>query len=510
MCKKGLFFTLIIVLILSCCSCGGDIEMVPVKPNTEGSGSGSNGDDDNSDENEDGENDGNEEGEGGNEGGSTGDGDGNQGDDSADESKYLVELSNSDFEKGMEGWSTHNYKDATQATVEIVEGMGVDGSKCVKISQKATNTVCSMAVERTLTGLKPETLYRMTAQVKYENVVKGCGAVIFNHSEIQYWNSSEYLLGTNMDEWTTAMVDFLTDQHGNAKICCALGYWLGGKQDGGRSTGTVYYDNVKVVEVSNQMYIRHGKHMSIYIDPSQIKIPDSSVDAWLKRVDDMYEAYADLVGSTPYDGRRLGILTTKGIDKGHLALAGLPILWNNKNNYQLESFNAIHEHSSMDFGMMHEMGHTFNHIGNSSWNWNDEMFANFRMQYGLEKTGYGVYQRGNGDTQKKMYKGREILKMYKQDYDKTLKSSSGMNDNAVHYVLANLADEKTLGWEPFRLTFRELHAKGYSGDSNNWYKFENFINTLSRFATEVHKREIDVWDLLTEEEIASIKRKWVK
>lgn len=487
-------------MILSTTACGSDIEYTPVKPNTEGSGS-------NNNDTEGNEGDEGDEGDGntGNEGG------GNEGDDgSYDESKYLVELSNSDFEQGMEGWSTHNYKDATQASVEIVEGMGVDGSKCVKISQKATNTVCSMAVERTLTGLKPETLYRMTAQVKYENVVKGCGAVIFNHSEIQYWNSSEYLLGTNMDEWTTALVDFLTDQHGNATICCALGYWLGGKQDGGRSTGTVYYDNVKVVEVSNELYVRHGKHMSIYIDPSQIQIPDSSVDAWLAKVDKMYEAYEELIGSTPYGGRRLGILTTKGIDDGHLALAGLPILWNNKKNYQLDSFNDIHNHGSMDFGMMHEMGHTFNHIGSSSWNWNDEMFANFRMQYGLEMTGYAVYQKGNSDSTKKVYKGREILNMYKQDYDKTLKSSSGMNDNAVHYVLANLADEKILGWEPFRLTFRELHAKGYSGDSNNWYKFSHFIDTLSKHASAVHKKSIDVWDLLSEEEIASIKKKWIK
>lgn len=513
--NKRAILTLIIILTLSCSACGGDIEYVPVKPGTENIPSGgdnSEGDDNEGDDNTGNEGDDNTGNEGDDNTGNEGDDNtGNEGgDDSTGESNYLVEMSNSDFEQGLAGWETNNYKDAKQATVEIVEGMGVNGSKCVKISQKSNGPVCCMAVERVLTGLKTETLYRMTAKVKYENVAKGCGAVIFNHSDIQYWNSSEYLLGTSMDEWTTATVDFLTDQFGSARICCALGYWLGGKQDGGRSTGTVYYDDVQVVEVSDQMYIRHGKHMSIYIDPSQIQIPDASIDAWLKKVDKMYEAYADLIGNTPYEGRRLGILTTKGMDKGYLALAGLPILWNGTKDYQLNSFNEIHEHGSMDFGMMHEMGHCFNHIGESSWNWNDEMFANFRMQYGLEKTGYAVYQRGSRDAQKKVYKGREILNMYWQDYSLTLKSSSGMNDNAVHYVLARLADEKILGWEPFRLTFRELHKKGYSGNSNNWYKFENFINTLSRFASEVHKRDIDVWDLLTEEEIASIKRKWLK
>lgn len=518
------------VLSLMCSACGSEIEHVPVKPNTEGSGAQPD-DDQDDDQNEEGtegdegegtEGDGNEgegtEGEGnegeGNEGEGT-EGDGNEGDggnenDNPTDSQYLVELSNADFEDGMSGWNTHNYKDATQATVEIVEGAGVGGSKCVKISQKSTNTVCCMAVERTLTNLKPETMYRMTAKVKYENVAKGCGAVIFHHNIIQYWNSSEYLLGTNMSEWTTATVDFLSDEKGSATICCALGYWLGGKQDGGRSTGTVYYDDVKVVEVSNELYMRSGKHMAIYIDPAQIKVPDASIDAWLQRVDDMYEAYAELVGATPYNGRKLGILTTKGIDKGYLALAGLPILWNGTKQYQRESFAAIHEHSEMDFGMMHEMGHCFNHVGNSSWNWNDEMFANFRMQYGLEKTGFAVYQRGASDSQKILYTGREILNMYKQDYDRTLNSSSGMNDNAVHYVLANLADESKLGWEPFCRTMKYLQQNGYSGNSNNWYKFSNFIDTLSRFATEVHKKDIDVWDMLSQQEIDSIKRKWIK
>ena len=500
-------------MMFSCCACGGDIEAAPVKPGTENIPSDDNTDNDQNtgdeDENE-GENSGDEntgDDNTGNENeGSNGEGDG---DDTTTEADYNVEISNADFEEGLKGWSTKNYKDATLAKVEIVDGMGVNGSKCVKISQAANNSVCCMAVERTLTDLKPETMYRFSAKVKYENVAKGCGAVIFNQNDIQYWNSSVYLLGTKMDDWTTAEIDILTDEFGSVKICCALGYWLGGKQDGGRSTGTVYYDDVKVVEVSKELYIRGGKHMCIYIDPAQITVPNSAIDAWLERVDGMYEAYADLIGDTPYNGRRLGILTTKGIDNGYLALAGLPILWNGTKNYQKESFEDIYKHNSMDFGMMHEMGHTFNHIGNSNWNWNDEMFANFRMQYGLEKTGYAVYQKGNGDTTKKVYKGREILNMYKQDYDRTLTSKSGMNDNAVQYVLANLADEKILGWEPFKLTFRHLHKNGYSGNSNNWYKFSYFIDTLSRFASEVHNKTIDVWDLLTKEEIDSIKKKWL-
>lgn len=497
----------IVALTLWLGACGGEIHMVPVTPGTENAPSTDDGTtDDGSDVEDDDTTD----------SGSTDDGadddatndDNTVGGEGTDDENPVagVEISNWNFEEGLAGWSTKNYKDATQTTVEIVEGVGVNGSKCVKIHQTATNSVCCMAVERTLTGLEPETMYRMTAQVKYENVVKGCGAVIFNHDELQYWNSSEYLLGTSMDEWTTAVVDFLTDENGSAKICCALGYWLGGKQDGGRSTGTVYYDNVRVVKVTNQLYIRSGEHMGIYIDPAQIEVPDASIEAWLEKVDGMYEAYAELVGDTPYDGRRLGILTTKGIDKGYLALAGLPILWNGTKNYQKESFAAIHEYGSMDFGMMHEMGHTFNHVGESSWNWNDEMFANFRMQYGLEKTGYGVYAKGCKDVSSKMYYGRDILNMYKQDYEATINSSGGINDNGIHYILGRMAGDDCLKWTTFQKAFRYLHRYGYSGGGNKWAKFQNFVNTLSRFTVETLGSNVDAWSYITEEEQASIKK----
>ena len=38
------------------------------------------------------------------------------------------------------------------------------------------------------------------------------------------------------------MVDFMSDDEGNAKLTLALGYYQGGMANGGRSTGTGYFD----------------------------------------------------------------------------------------------------------------------------------------------------------------------------------------------------------------------------------------------------------------------------
>ena len=80
-----------------------------------------------------------------------------------------------------------------------------------------------------------------------------------------------------------------------------------------------------------------------------------------------------------------------------------------------------------------------------------------------------------------------------------------MNDNGIHYMLARMSS--TIGWEPYKKTFNYLRQYGFSGSSNNYDKFVNFVNQLSRFASEVHDREIDCMDYFTDSEIESIKRK---
>ena len=152
----------------------------------------------------------------------------------------------------------------------------------------------------------------------------------------------------------------------------------------------------------------------------------------------------------------------------------------------------------MSFGLMHEMGHVFN-LGNTSWNWNDEMFANFRMHYALEKSGLKVYQTDeNGES--KVFTGSEIINLYKVSYDKTV--GTKVNDNGIHYMLARMAPQ--IGWESYKKTFDYLRKTGFSGSSNKYDKFVNFVNTLSRYATEVKGRTINCMDYFTESEIASI------
>ncbi len=416
------------------------------------------------------------------------------------ENPNKIALENAGFEDGLEGWTIKNFSNGSKTTVEIVEGEGLGGSKAAKIQQWPEDGKCCVALERKLTGLEPDMVYRASASIRYSDLYDGCGAILFAGDDRQHWNSSKFNSGTKLDNWTTIHFDFVTDDNGEALVYLALGFkWDSYPNIGGRSTGTVFYDNFSVVKLSSEMVQRESEHIRFYCYTNKVTTSTMNIDKWLKEVDGMYEAYHDLVGTTPHQGRKLIILTTQGMYSGYWALAGYPILWGANTQAPEQHFQELAEEGTISFGLMHEIGHVFNVNGNdidaeggkkyySNWNWNDEMFANFRMHYGLEQVGAKVRMTANGASESRLYVGGEIIEMYKADYDQTLPKGK-FNDNAIHYLLANLT--KSIGWEPFKRTFREITTKNCPY-SNKYDKFKYFVNTLSKHASEVHGTSYDI------------------
>ncbi len=425
------------------------------------------------------------------------------------ENPNKIELSNTGFEDGMEGWKRVDFSNGSKATVEIVEGEGLGGSKAAKIQQWPEDGKCCVALERKLTDLEPDMVYRASASIRYSDLYDGCGAILFAGDDRQHWNSSKFNSGTKLDNWTTISFDFVTDDKGEAEIYLALGFkWDSYPNIGGRSTGTVYFDNFSVVKLTSEMVQRESEHIRFYCYTNKVTTSTMNIDKWLEQVDGMYEAYHDLVGTTPHQGRKLIILTTQGMYYGYWALAGYPILWGANGTAQEDHFDELEAEGTISFGLMHEIGHVFNVNGNgvdaeggkqyySNWNWNDEMFANFRMHYGLEKVGAKVRMTANGATESRLYTGAEIIEMYQADYDQTLPTGK-FNDNAIHYLLARLT--KSIGWEPFKRTFREITTKSCPY-GNNYDKFKYFVNTLSKHASEVHGVSYDILnDMISDSE----------
>ena len=209
-------------------------------------------------------------------------------------------------------WSTD-----MPGTVEYLPDGGVDGSGCVKISSSAKT---ALAVKHKLKGLHPGKLYRVSARMKCDSVQDGRGAVLYLDPEglDQSWNASEFAYGTN--DWAEVYMDFVPDRNGEAVICCGLGFpW--GTYNGGKASGTVWYDDVKVVPTPEEaIYSRESEHIVLRLDRDKVTISDAEVDAWLAMLDRTYEAYCELIGEVPFDGRKIIILNTPGIEPGYWAL----------------------------------------------------------------------------------------------------------------------------------------------------------------------------------------------
>lgn len=373
-------------------------------------------------------------------------------------------------QKSYEKNWTDNAADAKQATVEYLSKGGVDNSGCVKITNPEKGSVRIM---HDLKGLTPGQLYRMSAKMKCEGVKEGRGAVIFLNPEglEQSWNASEFAYEDK--DWTDIYMDFVPDQKGNATICCSLGFpW--GTYNGGKALGTVWYDDVRVVPVTGQMYKRESEHIVVWFDPEKVTVTDEQMDQWLSKLDKVYESYHELVGDVPYDGRKINIINTPGIEKGYWALAGNPILWNGR----VKVTEVIERAVNLDdwgFGILHEIGHVFsarNARGRGSWNWNDEIFANFRMSYAIEMCNGGVSQRNV------IYRGEDIRNYYKIFYDETIGAGIAKNNgDALHYTFLRIKDK--YGWDVFKKAFRALYDIEEDQLPKMKSSYERFIYFLS-------------------------------
>ena len=371
-------------------------------------------------------------------------------------------------------WSTD-----MPGTVEDLPDGGVDGSGCVKISSSAKT---ALAVKHKLKGLHPGKLYRVSARMKCDSVQDGRGAVLYLDPEglDQSWNASEFTYGTN--DWAEVYMDFVPDRNGEAVICCGLGFpW--GTYNGGKASGTVWYDDVKVVPTPEEaIYSRESEHIVLRLDRDKVTISDAEVDAWLAMLDRTYEAYRELIGEVPFDGRKIMILNTPGIEPGYWALAGNPILWNSHVAVS-KLLDRTVEFGDWGFGIIHEIGHVFsqgNIKGSGRWNWNDEIFANFRMSYALEACDGIMSQRDI------CYRGADVINYYKIFYDETIGAGIPKNNgDALHYTFLRIKER--YGWDVYKKAFRELYALGDSGQEglNTPYdKFLFFLSYVSRAAGE--------------------------
>jgi hypothetical protein len=393
-------------------------------------------------------------------------------------------------------WSYFGVWHAYNAHAYQSDDKGYGNSRCLVIHADQTTDVGFRQVIK----VEPGTAYTITARVKAEKVSGGAGA----HLSLDYlWApKSPAVVGTT--GWTTTSLDIepTTDE---VTLCLKLG------NTAGDCSGTAYFDNVSI-RVNNNLYVKESDHIRLILDKYQLSVSDELIEQWLENLDNAYESMQELfLGKIPYENDCMTIRATPELDAW--AYAGNPIRWNSK--YISSTLKQL-ENGDWVFGILHEIGHNFgpSRFGaTTAWNFNEELFANFRMYYALYHLDATIVQNakiynsdGTYKTVEKSYVGREIKQLYKSEcdngYDMTIAKNRAVEmGNAICYCLCRMVDK--YGWQVWIDTFEYLYnisstEKPATG-MNAWQKFEYLMDALTMHNTE------DVRNSFTASELAVIK-----
>ncbi len=164
-----------------------------------------------------------------------------------------------DFKSGIQRWSTWS-NDSSQASFSYAKDAGVDGSGCLKI----TNTGAVAASVFQYVDCKPGKTYMMSCDVKCENV--GTENIGFILGYTVYDNSSNNIgehysssiFGTS--DWRTVNYIFKVTET-PAKVAAGPRLWF--------STGTVYIDNMKLVELADTDDVSSTYDLSLSTKPNR-------------------------------------------------------------------------------------------------------------------------------------------------------------------------------------------------------------------------------------------------
>ncbi|WP_265445434.1 carbohydrate-binding protein CenC [Acetivibrio straminisolvens] len=418
------------------------------------------------------------------------------------------------FENGLpSGWEKRSSKhENSLATVEIETGTGLNNGKCLKISSLEQDEDVGYA--KTL-QLAPNSYYKLSAYMKYENVTnqyidysgdtpeirrKSDGANICLYNGEAIWNRTATATGTDTS-WKEVSLLFKTPESGIVMIGLRLGFFFN------ETKGTVWFDNVKVEPVPSD-YIYESEHFDACFDASDTQYTTrEGIINWLSDLDKVYVLMKEFSGNRiPFNGNKIGILASDGHPSGSASYAGNPIMWfkSSNENPVANQLKRSYENGDLSFAILHEIGHNFN-LGNTSWNWNDEMFANFRAYYAvdqLEKMHLNnmgpmpvVYNDPNIRRE-----GTQLKYYYLSRYIQTM-SRGEFHHDGLMYRLIEVQEE--IGWEPFLKTIQYLSSNDFS-DKNDMEKFDLFYSKLSEYSQR------PVSELISDYDKSVVKAYWDK
>ena len=383
-----------------------------------------------------------------------------------------------DFESGIGDWTSYGYDSISE--IRLLDSGGIENSNCVRI----INNEFNYAGLSTIVELPPSDYYNCIGWIKTENIELAEGATVAANIEIiqiatRATNSSipgGWRTSGDIDiyesDWKQVGFTFFAVFE-SAVLFCRLG------SNDGDVKGTAYFDNIGIYELELLTY--ESEYFTLRIEPiDKDRISDEALNGWLDKLDLVYEEYHNLVGSYPYYGKKITILSVLH-NPGGWAVAGNPIKWNQQ--WVGDELESIELDGHWSFGIIHEIGHDYDM--DARWNFDHEHMANFKLTYVVEVLDAKV------PTEFGYFQGEEIYDFWERLYEKHINDDDPTNNDNVTYWFCKIKEE--IGWEPFKKTFRDyLDGTVTENPTEPIDQFNLFLDVLSS-NTPDYEDVRDIW-----------------
>lgn len=242
---------------------------------------------------------------------------------------------------------------------------------------------------------------------------------------------------------------------------------------------------------------KSGRHITLDLFKDSFNILQDP--SWLPKLDEVYEAYVDLVGQEGYGGPNITL--KEGINIGQEAemLSGDPILWESK--FVADKLRSVNEYQDLSFGPVHELGHNFDYYLSSASYLigsvkaiNPEHWANFKLTYvadtlGAKYPNWTFYQQSSGYMKLPQFSHDYFVERFAKPWIAKGQTDWQTMENDVFTGLLYMIREE-YGWEPFKKTFREYNSMTGPSPASDLAKIQLFADTLNKYTPRRHQTSI--------------------
>lgn len=370
------------------------------------------------------------------------------------------------FERAAMGdaWILGNGVKASDCVIE--SGAGTNGSKGLKLTSKNESIV--FAVNR-LSGLKPESTYKLTAKVRgnltvndehHNGIFVQVGGThsgwAVNRNEDGTYNYGEGAIFYSYNNWiqsdcgeTTITVYFESTNRGLADVECLL-----------YGTGTAYYDDLTLTEVDyNSEPVDKvrvvSENIGLVLEQKDVEgISREQLQAWCDDVEWGYGVMYDLMGETPFGGTRLYLISTyEPYMKSYQALSGInPIKW--RSDYMSTACRRFCEEDIISDVAYHEVAHLFDRLS-YRWHFDTEFGAEYKKLYVLLQKGEGEFlNHGWGDRLSWDGLAEYTKSVSANGYEKSIVPRTGKRHyDGLNYIMYRTTE--IVGWDTVRSVFHD-------------------------------------------------------